>query len=485
MQGMSVGEEKRGDGGQGSPGFHLPVVNWAVAAEAEGEDETAEIGPALSEPGSGGAVGSAPEVPAGTEPAPPPALPESAPLIEAGTAAATPEALAEAAVADREGATTAADGPRPGRVSRPMVAAAVAVGLVLVGASVVVTQLGGGDPKHGPAQADNPPGYGQGGGDGGNGYVPGTDGNNGGNGGGNGAPPGDQGAPGGTAPGAAVPVGDPVAGAPSTDAGQPVVPGQSAGAPAAGAPGAGGAPAARQPGTVNQGGGNPAATTGGSSGGGSGGSGGAGGNAPQQPAPGAAKPAVPGQQQPAPQQPAPQQPAPQQPVPPAKPADPPPVVTVLGPGCSGKGSYRENGRFSKGIEGWIGNSGGWSGDGCNGSYTSVPMYGDASKDDPSASVVWTFNLGNASTCALSVYVPASGDVTKVGGHPTYYTVQSGGSGGSFNVNQTASQGSWVNVGSFAYSGSLSVTLHTRGVDWGSGVSHAHHAASAIRATCTS
>ncbi|MEV7027899.1 adhesin, partial [Kitasatospora sp. NPDC093558] len=196
----------------------------------------------------------------------------------------------------------------------------------------------------------------------------------------------------------------------------------------------------------------------------------------QQPAP----------QQSAPQQPAPQQPAPQQPAPPpAKPADPPPVVTVLGPGCSGKGAYRENGRFSKGIEGWIGNSGGWSGDGCNGSYTSVPMSGDASKDDSSASVVWTFNLGNVSTCALSVYVPASGDVTKVGGHPTYYTVQSGGPGRSFVVNQTSSQGSWVDVGSYSYGGPLAVTLHTRGVDWGGGESHAHHAASAIRATCTS
>ncbi|MEU8510588.1 hypothetical protein AB0C76_03215 [Kitasatospora sp. NPDC048722] len=472
MQGMSVGEEKRGTGEQGSPGFQLPVVNWAVAAEAEGEDETAEIGPALSGPGSGGAVGSVPEVPAGAAPIPPPALPESDPLVEAETAAATPEALAEAAVADREGATTAADGPRPGRVSRPMVAAAVAVGLVLVGASVVVTQLGGGDPKHGPAQADNPPGYGQGGGDGGNGYVPGTDGNSGGNGnGGNSAAPG--------APGAVVPGGDPAAAAPTLDAGQPAAAGQPTGAPGAGAPGAG-ATAPRQGGTANQGGGNPATTSGGSSGGGSGG------NAPQQPAPGAAKPAVPGPQQPAPQQPAPQQPAPQQPAPPpAKPADPPPVVTVLGPGCGGKGSYKEIGRFSKGIEGWISNSGGWSGDGCNGSYTSVPMYGDASKDDPTASVVWTFNVGNVSSCALSVYVPASGDVTKVGGHPTYYTVQSGGSGRSFNVNQISSQGSWVDVGSFSYNGSLAVTLHTRGVDFGSGASHAHHAASAIRATCTS
>ncbi|MEE1788482.1 hypothetical protein PUR71_37120 [Streptomyces sp. SP17BM10] len=480
---MSVGEDKHGTGEQGSAGFHLPVVNWAMAAEGDGQDETVEVDPSASGPSSAGG-GAVPEVPARHVPPKPPGVGPEA-VLETGadpdteTAAATAEALAEAAVADREGATAAADGPRPGRVSRPMVAAAVAVGLVLVGASVVVTQLGGGDPKHGPAQADNPPGYGQGGGDGGSGYVPGTDGGNGGNGnGGNGAAPGDPGAAGGTAPGVALPVGDPAAGAPTTDAVQPGAPGQPAGAPAAGAPGAGGVLSPRQAGAVGQGGGNPATTAGGSTGSGSGGSGG---NAPQQPGPGAPAP-----QQPAPQQPAPQQPAPQQPAPPpAKPADPPPVVTVLGPGCSGKGAYRENGRFSKGIEGWIGNSGGWGGDGCNGSYTSVPMYGDASKDDPTASVVWTFTVGNVRTCALSVYVPASGDVTKVGGHPTYYTVQSGGSGRSFNVDQISRQGSWVDVGSFSYSGSLAVTLHTRGVDWGSGASHAHHAASAIRATCTS
>ncbi|MGA5824024.1 hypothetical protein ACPC54_40030 [Kitasatospora sp. NPDC094028] len=64
-------------------------------------------------------------------------------------------------------------------------------------------------------------------------------------------------------------------------------------------------------------------------------------------------------------------------------------------------------------------------------------------------------------------------------------MQSGGSAGSFSINQTANQGSWVDAGSYAYRGALSVTLHTRGLDWsGDGKTYAHHAASAVRATCT-
>ncbi|WP_371493756.1 hypothetical protein OG871_01805 [Kitasatospora sp. NBC_00374] len=161
------------------------------------------------------------------------------------------------------------------------------------------------------------------------------------------------------------------------------------------------------------------------------------------------------------------------------------MIAVAGPYCGGKGvSYSQGKWFDQGISGWRSNSGGWSGDGCNGTYTSVPMSGAANKDDGN-SVVWTFNLGKVSSCALAVYIPADGDVKKVGGNPTYYTVQSGSSSGSFSINQTANRGRWVNQGTYPYHGSLSVTLHTRGLDWhDSTKTYAHHAASAIRATCT-
>lgn len=121
------------------------------------------------------------------------------------------------------------------------------------------------------------------------------------------------------------------------------------------------------------------------------------------------------------------------------------------------------------------------------------MSGDANKDDGN-SVVWSFTglQTSSGSCDFAVYIPASSDVKVVGGAPTYYTVQTGtspGSGtiGSFTVNQVDNQGSWVDVGNYPVSGGqLSVMLHTRGLDWsGNSKTYAHHAADAIRATCSS
>ncbi|MET8546095.1 hypothetical protein ABZW03_36510, partial [Kitasatospora sp. NPDC004799] len=183
--------------------------------------------------------------------------------------------------------------------------------------------------------------------------------------------------------------------------------------------------------------------------------------------------------------PAPNPPAAQQPAPPA--AKPPaPVTVIAGPYCKPGGTYKANGWFDQGDKGWRNNSGGYSGDGCNGNYVSMPMSGDANKDDSGNSVVWTFTVDKVSSCTLSVYIPGSGDVKQVGGNPSYYTVQSGGGQiGSFSINQTANRGSWVNQGPFSYRGPISVTLHSRGLDFSGGtVTYAHHAAAAVRATCT-
>ncbi|MEU3574124.1 hypothetical protein AB0E96_37820, partial [Kitasatospora sp. NPDC036755] len=214
-----------------------------------------------------------------------------------------------------------------------------------------------------------------------------------------------------------------------------------------------------------------AAASGGSASGGSGGSGGGANPAPNQPAP---------------NQPAPNQPAPNQPAPPAAAKPPAPVTVIAGPYCSNGGQYKTNGWFDQGDSGWRNNSGGYSGDGCNGTYASMPMSGDANKDDGGNSVVWTFTVDKVSSCTLSVYIPGSGNVKQVGGNPSYYTVQSGGGQvGSFSINQTASRGSWVNQGPFTYRGPISLTLHSRGLDWsGSTKTYAHHAAGAVRATCT-
>jgi translation initiation factor IF-2 len=167
---------------------------------------------------------------------------------------------------------------------------------------------------------------------------------------------------------------------------------------------------------------------------------------------------------------------------------------VAGPYCSGTGaSFHQNGWFSSGTSGWTSHDGGWSADQCNGTFSSVPMSGDAGKDDGN-SVIWTFTgLRTASgSCDIAVYIPAGSNVQVVGGNPTYYTVQTGtspnsGTIGSFTIKQVANQGSWVSVGSYAVSnGQLSVMMHTRGLDWsGSSKTYAHHAADAVRATCQS
>ncbi|MFJ3216373.1 hypothetical protein ACIPLC_10685 [Kitasatospora sp. NPDC086801] len=494
-----VAEEKRGEAGRTGAGFQLPEVNWALAAEAEPAEGASATGTAegtasakgeaakgeAAEAGSGAATAVLPAQAERERPATPPAVPPvpapdtataaAARAAAAPTAAGTPEAVAAASVAEPTTDTGTDQGPRPGRVSRPMIAAAVAVGLVLVGTSVVVTQLGGNEHKGGPAQADAPPGYGQSGGDGGNGFVPNFD-EHGGTSGSGGSP-----APG--QPDAAVPAADAGTGTP-TPGDQPA----SAPNGAAGSGGAGGS-AGRTGGAANPGGGTassnaaPGRTQGGSgsgaaaaaAAGGAAGSaaGGAANPAPQNPAP----------QQPAPQNPAPQQPASQNPAPPPA-QKPAPTVVVTGPYCGNKsGAYSQKGWFDQGDSGWRSNSGGWSGDGCNGTYTSVPMSGDT-KDDGN-SVVWTFTLDKVTSCTLDVYIPASGDVKKVGGNPTYYTVQSGSGSSDFKINQASNQGRWVGEGTFQYRGSLSVTLHTRGQDWvGGNKTYAHHAASAMRVTCT-
>ncbi|MEU9041665.1 MULTISPECIES: hypothetical protein [unclassified Kitasatospora] len=458
----------------GAPTAVLPAQAGAVGgagAEAErapkNAPENAPMNASENAPKAGAQAGKPAVTPAAPPvPAPASAASVAAPAVAAPSAAGTPEALAAAVVGESSTESGTDPGPRPGRVSRPMIAAAVAVGLVLVGTSVVVTQLGGNDPKHGPAQADAPPGYGQGGGDGGSGFVPGYD-EHGGVGGGSPAPDGQ--------PGAVVP---------PVDAGSvPLATGDQPASAPNGTGGGGGSGVAAQPGGAA----NPVGTGGSATGGGGPAQGGSG-PAPAGGGAGAAKPAP---QQPVPNQPAPNQPPANQPAPPPagaqNPAPPPvakqpaPVTAVAGPYC---GNYRTYGWYDDGDKGWRNNSGGYSGDGCNGTYASMPMSGDAN-DDKSNSVVWTFSLDKVTSCTLAVYIPASSNVKQVGGNPSYYTVQSGGgSVGSFTINQTASLGSWVTKGPFPYRGPISLTLHSRGVDWSSGAKLAHHAASAVRATCT-
>ena len=153
---------------------------------------------------------------------------------------------------------------------------------------------------------------------------------------------------------------------------------------------------------------------------------------------------------------------------------------TTGPGCggfSGVGSYRD------GRKGWVDR-----GDGrCGSTFVSIPMSGDARRDDSSAYGMWTFAASG--TCELSVHIP-NGNLEQVGGNPTvYYVFDRNGVGGtpmaSFAIKQVDKRGQWVVAGKFKASGNLTVQLLTRGQDWnGSGPTYAHHAAGAVRADCT-
>ncbi|WP_245848351.1 hypothetical protein [Lentzea kentuckyensis] len=153
---------------------------------------------------------------------------------------------------------------------------------------------------------------------------------------------------------------------------------------------------------------------------------------------------------------------------------------TMGPGCGG---YTNVGLYRDGRKGWVDH-----GDGkCGSAFVSIPMSGDARRDDASAYGQWTFTA--AGTCEVSVFIP-NGNIEEVGGNPTVYNVfDRNGVGGaplaSFAIKQVDKRGQWVNAGKFKSSGNLTVQLLTRGQDWNnSGPTYAHHAASAIKADCT-
>ncbi|WP_344446928.1 hypothetical protein, partial [Kitasatospora nipponensis] len=216
--------------------------------------------------------------------------------------------------------------------------------------------------------------------------------------------------------------------------------------------------------------------------------------APVQPAAPAQPPAAaPGQGVPAPTTAAPQPPA-------ATPAPPKPTYTaVAGPSCSNSttGFLGKDADYTLGTAGWLKSStGGYSGDGCQAGYVSEPMSGNATSYDTSQGALWHFDFGasfKAASCRLSVYVPNSTDLTHVGGNPTHYYLfgQDYEYGmaltplGQFDVSQVSNRGKWVDQGPFSVTtGQVTLKMVNTGIDYTSATSHAHHAASAVRLSCT-
>jgi hypothetical protein len=96
--------------------------------------------------------------------------------------------------------------------------------------------------------------------------------------------------------------------------------------------------------------------------------------------------------------------------------------------------------------------GGWGGDGCHGTFETIPMSGKAGSFDQNQSATWWFSPGGAMTrCDVSVYLPAPEDPLDVAATAAKFFVLAGRSGGqfaSFVLNQTAERGAWKQVGTF-------------------------------------
>ncbi|MGX1952766.1 hypothetical protein ACWIGY_21020 [Streptomyces anulatus] len=362
------------------------------------------------------------------------------------TATTTATATVAASPPDSASATEGGAPERPGRVSRPMVVAAAFAGALLLGAPFVVAgaQKDDGKPTRGEAAAAAWKQDGQEGG-----YVPGTD------------PAGPDGvrAPGSPQQGAAPVRGDKgpanhvrggdgpqrANGSPETERGDGAK--GSTGTKAKGSTGTGG--------TTDKSGSSAKAPAGTGSEG-------------SAKAPSAET-------------------APQ-----SQPQTTPKAPTVVYSGVSGHECptqrFQRDGYYSDGKEGWATHSGGFGGYGCAGKYLSMPMSGSSSKDS-GGSATWLFDLpASAKKCSISVHVPGSSDIVRVGGDPSYYTVydrflpRTNNLVGSFYVNQQDRRGTWYNVpGTFAVDAKkLSVRIHDRGRD----SKYEHHAISTIKATCT-
>ncbi|MFE3386616.1 hypothetical protein [Streptomyces anulatus] len=434
----------------------VPAAEATTANSAEETAEAKTVAPAgaaaaaatetaATESGATKA-GSASQDAAGTAGAATAETAEAAASGATSTATTTATATVAASPPDSASATEGGAPERPGRVSRPMVVAAAFAGALLLGAPFVVAgaQKDDGKPTRGEAAAAAWKQDGQEGG-----YVPGTD------------PAGPDGvrAPGSPQQGAAPVRGDKgpanhvrggdgpqrANGSPETERGDGAK--GSTGTKAKGSTGTGG--------TTDKNGSSAKAPAGTGSEG-------------SAKAPSAET-------------------APQ-----SQPQTTPKAPTVVYSGVSGHECptqrFQRDGYYSDGKEGWATHSGGFGGYGCAGKYLSMPMSGSSSKDS-GGSATWLFDLpASAKKCSISVHVPGSSDIVRVGGDPSYYTVydrflpRTNNLVGSFYVNQQDRRGTWYNVpGTFAVDAKkLSVRIHDRGRD----SKYEHHAISTIKATCT-
>ncbi|MFJ6199212.1 hypothetical protein [Micromonospora sp. NPDC092111] len=166
-----------------------------------------------------------------------------------------------------------------------------------------------------------------------------------------------------------------------------------------------------------------------------------------------------------------------------------------GLGCKSSGaSYFNYGWYMNGDAGWWTlASGSYTGNGCDGRFSDMPMSGNANWDQPGQAIVWAFNVGSQpQSCTLSLYVPTSNssrDVAATNAH--FFVVHDSGDNVSYSkptgekyVNQSAHHRSWVTLGTWpARNGMISLKLTSRGNPNGYPMTYPHLAGGAVKAQC--
>jgi hypothetical protein len=179
------------------------------------------------------------------------------------------------------------------------------------------------------------------------------------------------------------------------------------------------------------------------------------------------------------------------PIPLPKPPPPPPApvpafTAVSGWDCGYGGSnygFEAQGRTSA----WYTvPSGGWTQDGCHGTFESIPMTGNTNTGGPSQSAVWWFTPGSKITrCAVMVFLPAPQVRQDSAATVAQFSVLSGLNGtplASFVLNEAADPGSWAAVGTFPVTqGGIAVDLVGSGAPPTAG---ARLAITQVKVTCT-
>ncbi|MBB5874203.1 hypothetical protein F4553_007637 [Allocatelliglobosispora scoriae] len=161
-------------------------------------------------------------------------------------------------------------------------------------------------------------------------------------------------------------------------------------------------------------------------------------------------------------------------------------TAVAGNGCAETATAGAFASFTAG-EPVTNLAGGWTGTGCAaGRFWSVPMSGDAQRDDESTAVTWWFKVGGVTQgrCEVWVFIPKPAKETEAAGKPTHYYVTRGRGSttvvGQFTVDQPDSRGAWAFGGTFALTGGqLAVELVNRGA----GAGGARHAAGQVQIGC--